>query len=147
MRQPSVVLMLLLSLAVGTEVGAQNAAADERTIRRLEEDWTRGVVRRDAALFRRLLDPRFIYTEDAAVMNGDELTKAVVAGPDTVTRATNEEMRVVMHGNVGIVIGVLRLVGRNKGKPFDRRFRFTDTWVKKNGAWRIVAAQDYLLPR
>jgi ketosteroid isomerase-like protein len=137
----------LLFVVCATPLGAQNAAADERAIRRLEEDWTRGVVRRDAALFRRLLDPRFIYTEDAAVMNGDELTKAVVAGPDTVTRATNEEMRVVMHGNVGIVIGVLRLVGHAKGKPFDRRFRFTDTWVKKNGAWRIVAAQDYLLPR
>lgn len=138
---------LVLLLAAAPDLRAQNAAADERTIRRLEEDWTRGVVRRDAALFRRLLDPRFIYTEDAAVMSGDELTKAVVAGPDTVTRATNEEMRVVMHGNVGIVIGVLRLVGHTKGKPFDRRFRFTDTWVKKNGAWRIVAAQDYLLPR
>jgi len=137
----------LLFVVCATPLGAQNAAADERAIRRLEEDWTRGVVRRDAALFRRLLDPRFIYTEDAAVMNGDELTKAVVAGPDTVTRATNEEMRVVMHDNVGIVIGVLRLVGHAKGKPFDRRFRFTDTWVKKNGAWRIVAAQDYLLPR
>ena len=138
---------LVLLLAAAPDLRAQNAAADERTIRRLEEDWTRGVVRRDAALFRRLLDPRFIYTEDAAVMSGDELTKAVVAGPDTVTRATNEEMRVVMHGNVGIVIGVLRLVGHTKGKPFDRRFRFTDTWVKKNGAWRIVAAQDDLLPR
>jgi ketosteroid isomerase-like protein len=146
MRRASVVLVLLF-LATTPRVRAQNAAADERAIRRLEEDWTRGVVRRDAALFRRLLDPRFVYTEDAAVMNGEELTKAVVAGPDTVTRATNEEMRVLMHGNVGIVIGVLRLVGHSKGKPFDRRYRFTDSWVKKNGAWRIVAAQDYLLPR
>jgi ketosteroid isomerase-like protein len=146
MRRASVVLVLLF-LAAAPQVRAQNAAADERAIRRLEEDWTRGVVRRDGALFRRLLDPRFVYTEDAVVMNGEELTKAVVAGPDTVTRATNEEMRVLMHGNVGIVIGVLRLVGHSKGKPFDRRFRFTDTWVKKNGAWRIVAAQDYLLPR
>jgi ketosteroid isomerase-like protein len=144
MRRASLLFLLFLAAAPG--VRAQNAAADERAIRRLEDDWTRGVVRRDAAVFRRLLDPRFVYTEDAAVMNGDELTKAVVAGPDTVTRATNEEMRLLMHGNVGVVIGVLRLVGHAKGKPFDRRYRFTDTWVKKNGAWRIVAAQDYLLP-
>src|SRR5687768_2793357 len=119
MRRAFVVLLLLL-LAAAPELRAQNAAADERTIRRLEDDWARGVVRRDAAVFRRLLDPRFVYTEDAVVMSGDELRKAVVSGPDTVTRATNEDMRVHMHGSTGIVIGVLRLVGHSKGKPFDR---------------------------
>jgi hypothetical protein len=45
-----------------------------------------------------------------------------------------------------IVTGWLVLRGRSGGKPFDRRFRFTDTWLKRNGEWQIIAAQDYLVP-
>ena len=29
---------------------------------------------------------------------------------------------------------------------FERRYRFTDTWVKRGGRWQIVAAQDYVAP-
>jgi hypothetical protein len=36
--------------------------------------------------------------------------------------------------------------GRSGGKPFERRYRFTDTWLQRSGRWQIIAAQDYLLP-
>jgi hypothetical protein len=36
--------------------------------------------------------------------------------------------------------------GRGPDGAFDRRYRFTDTWVRNGGRWRIVAAQDYLVP-
>ena len=87
-----------------------------------------------------------MYTEDARVMSGDELTREVTAGSDTVTEARNEELRTHSFGNTMIVTGWLVLRGRSGGKPFDRRFRFTDTWLKRNGEWQIIAAQDYLVP-
>src|SRR5712664_2551208 len=36
--------------------------------------------------------------------------------------------------------------GRGANGAFDRRYRFTDTWVKRAGRWQIVAAQDYVAP-
>ena len=119
---------------------------DERTVLALEEAWAKAVVNRDAATFKRLLAPGFVYTEDARVMSGEELTREVTAGSDTVTEARNEELRTHSFGNTIIVTGWLVLRGRSGGKPFDRRFRFTDTWLKRNGEWQIIAAQDYLVP-
>ncbi len=72
---------------------------------------------------------------------------AVVAGSDTVAAAHNEEMRVHRYGPVtAVVTGWLVVRGRGAHGAFDRRYRFTDTWVKRAGRWQIVAAQDYVAP-
>ena len=145
---------LLLLVLVGSVSEAQSSArsgevqttATARTLIDLENDWARGVVRRDTALFGRMLDPRFVYTEDAAVMNKADVIKSIRDG-DRVESASNSDMVVHDHGGTAVVTGILRLRGRAANGPFDRRYRFTDTWMRKNGAWRIIAAQDYLLPR
>jgi ketosteroid isomerase-like protein len=120
--------------------------ADERAVLDLEEGWAKAVVKRDAAMFKRLLAPGFVYTEDDRVQNGEQLTRDVVSGTDTVTEARNEDLKTHTYGNTMIVTGWLIMKGRSGGKPFERRYRFTDTWLKRDGQWQIIAAQDYLLP-
>jgi ketosteroid isomerase-like protein len=118
----------------------------ERTLFALEEDWTRALVRRDGATFDRLLAPQFVYTENDQAMTKEELIRAVVAGSDTVESAGNEDMRAYVHGSTAIVTGWLVVRGRGASGPFDRRFRYTDTWLHRDGRWRVIAAHDYLAP-
>jgi ketosteroid isomerase-like protein len=138
-------LIVLLALAAATPAAAQTSAT-ARALTALENGWARGVVRRDTAMFRRLLDPRFVYTEDSTVMNAEQVIASIRDG-DQVDRATNSDMTIHDHGNTAVVTGILRLEGRTKSGPFDRRYRFTDTWLRQGGRWRIIAAQDYLIPR
>lgn len=112
----------------------------------LEEQWAAALVKRDTRTFERLLAPGFIYTEDATVMNRNEVIKSV-SGPDRIEWARNEGLKVHDFGDVQVITGVLHLRGRGKQGPFDRRFQFTDTWQRRNGRWQIIAAQDYLIPR
>jgi hypothetical protein len=112
----------------------------------LEDQWTVALVKRDAATFERLLAPKFVYTENASVMNRGEVIKSVT-GPDRVEWARNEGMRVHDFGDVHVITGILHLRGRGKSGAFDRRYQFTDTWQRRNGRWQIVAAQDYLIPK
>jgi ketosteroid isomerase-like protein len=63
-----------------------------------------------------------------------------------VESARNEDMRAYVHGNTAVVTGWLVVRGRGPGGPFDRRFRYTDTWLRRDGRWRVIAAQDYLVP-
>jgi ketosteroid isomerase-like protein len=121
-------------------------SATARALIALENGWARGVVRRDTAMFRRLLDPRFVYTEDAVVMGKDDLIEAIRDG-DRVDSASNSDMTVHDHGGTAVVTGILRMTGRGRDGPFDRRYRFTDTWLRRDGAWRMIAAQDHLMPR
>ena len=126
--------------------GGVPAAADERAVLDLEEAWAKAVVKRDAATFKRLLAPGFVYTEDDRVQTGEQLTRDIVSGTDTVTDARNEDLKTHTDGNTIVVTGWLIMRGRSAGKPFERRYRFTDVWLKRDGQWQIIAAQDYLLP-
>ena len=146
-----VVISSLLACLVSVANAQQPKAAttrspDERAVLDLEEAWAKAVVKRDAATFKRLLAPGFVYTEDDRVQSGDQLTRDIVSGTDTVTEARNEQMQTRAFDNVMIVTGWLIMHGRSGGQPFDRRYRFTDTWLKRGGQWQIIAAQDYLVP-
>jgi len=135
--------------------GAHHAAAhagmtdpdtEARVLLRLEDDWAIGLTRRDLALFQRLLADGFVYTEDDRTVDRDAVLHDIVAGPDTVATAHNEEMRVHRFGTTAIVTGWLVIEGRGAHGGFHRRYRFTDTWVRRDRGWQIVAAHDYLVP-
>lgn len=150
-RVVACVLVIIVAHGRGVDAqvartGKEAAAGVERTLFALEDEWTRALVRRDGAAFDRLLDPSFVYTENDQVMTKAELIRAVVSGSDTVESAGNEEMRAYVHGNTAVVTGWLWMRGRGASGPFDRRFRYTDTWLNRNGRWRVIAAHDYLAP-
>jgi ketosteroid isomerase-like protein len=149
--------LVLLPLVFATELSAQRgapAASSQTTpaarqLLRNEDGWAAALVKRDGAYFRRMLAPKFVYTEDAKLMTRDEVLREAISGSDTVTAAHNEDMVVHDAGSVtAVVTGILVIEGRSAGSRFVHRYRFTDTWVKGgNGQWQIVAAQDYLMPR
>ncbi len=137
-----------LHLAVLLAVSSQSPSMQEpeaRVLLQLEDDWALALIRRDATVFRRLLADGFIYTEDDRTEGRDDLLRDIVAGPDTVEAAHNEEMRVHRFGSTAVVTGWLIVRGRGASGPFDRRYRFTDTWLRRGGRWQIVAAHDYLV--
>ena len=140
-----VVPLVLVVLAASASSAQSAVRPDSRSIATastliaLENDWARGVVRRDTALFQRMLDPRFVYTEDAAVMDKAAVIRSIRDG-DRVESAANSDMTVHDHGATAVVTGILRMRGTAAGGRFDRRYRFTDTWMRKNGTWRIIAA-------
>jgi ketosteroid isomerase-like protein len=165
MRFPSAVVLLLSIYATPSGGQASRGAPPSPIIRttprpqpkaqprlpalspiQLEDQWTTALVRRDARTFDRLLAPGFVYTEDAAVMDRNDVIKSV-SGPDRVEWARNEGMKVHDFGDVQVITGVLHLRGKGNKGSFDRRFQFTDTWQRRNGQWQIIAAQDYLIRR
>lgn len=45
------------------------------------------------------------------------------------------------------VTGINRVVGRDEqGKPIDRRVRFTDVFIKRDGRWQVWATQGTVIP-
>ena len=140
---------LLLALAFTTFTSSSLIAQDaaSRQILRLEDSWAAGVVKRDSALFERMLGRGFVYSEDDRTMTRAEVLKDILTSTDTVREAHNEDMHVHRYGqSTAVVTGWLVLRGHGPSGAFDRRYRFTDTWVRFGNSWRIVAAHDYLVP-
>jgi ketosteroid isomerase-like protein len=150
LRRLCVALLALgvLAVSVTAQSVAKAKTSDvEKTLYRLEDDFARAVVRRDAKALEKLVAPRWVYSDESGVMDRAAGIKAFTSGTDTVTAATNESMRAIVYPNSAIVIGVLRLKGKSPQGPFDRKYRFTDSWALLDGRWQCVAAQDYLLPK
>jgi hypothetical protein len=141
--------ILALGVSVAGAMGftyLQQPSQTQKAVFALEEEWTRALVRRDSAAFKRLTTPGFVYTEDNVVMNQRELINAVLTG-DKVEWAGNEGMKLHDYTPVAVVTGVLVVRARKNNKPYTNRYRFTDTWLYRNGRWQAIAAQDYLIPK
>ena len=140
-----VVGFTLFSASAAHAQARPSTASIRKAVFALEEDWTRALIKVDTAAFKRITDPAFVYTEDNVMMNQRELLHAIVTG-DKVDWSTNEGMQLHDHFPVAIVTGVLITKGKNKTGSYTNRYRFTDTWLYRDGKWRAIAAQDYLIP-
>lgn len=130
-------------LGVSLLLGLQDA--DARMLLKLEDDWATALVKRDRAAFEHFLADGFVYTENDQMMDRTTVLNAVAAGADTVLAARNDSMVVHRYGpTTAVVTGWLIVGGRGAHGKFERRYRFTDTWVKRGGNWQIVAAHDYV---
>jgi len=132
--------------ARGAEHPKPGESATERLLYALENQWAQGVVKRDAATVRRLVAPRWIYSDESGTMNREQGIAAFTSGTDTVTTAGNDEMHAIVYGNTAIVTGILWMRGRGATGAFEHRYRYTDTWMKLGGRWQCIASQDYLMP-
>jgi len=147
MRRTLILSALVVALSTSV-LGAQKQPSVSAELTSLENQWASGLVKRDRALFERLLAPRFVYTENDKLSRRADVLHEVAEGTDTTTAAHNEGMEVHQFGpTTSVVTGWLTVRGRGKGGPFLHRYRFTDTWVKGSAGWQIVAAQDYLVPQ
>jgi hypothetical protein len=97
----------------------------------------------------------FIGTSSSG-KQGDKATLLAEAKRDnnTYTSAVSSDMNVRMFGpSVAVVTGIAKETGKTKagktkaGKTFTHSYRFTDTWVERNGEWQCVAAHAMALPK
>lgn len=110
----------------------------------LEMAWSEADMKRDVAWFERN------WADDYYGVNsvtGKLTTKAediadIKNRKEVYDSAMASEMEVRVEGNTGIVNGVYHLKGKDeKGQPLDRRIRFTDVYVKRDGRWMAIASQ------
>jgi hypothetical protein len=139
-------LFLLMFVISAIPVHAQQNREVEKVLFKLEDDFTQAVVKRDPKALGRIVAPKWVYSDESGVMGRDEGIKAFTSGSDTVTSASNADMRAFVYPNSAVVIGILQMKGRGPSGAFTRRYRYTDTWALLDGRWQCVASQDYLMP-
>ena len=121
----------------------------EQELRRLEDEWLTSYLRGDKATFDRVVADDFTGTDESAKvrskMQERDLVQAV-PGPAGVT-LTNEDVKARVYGDTAIVTG--RIVSRvQSGGNANINFqsRFTDTFLRRQGRWQVVARHYSRLP-
>lgn len=104
----------------------------------------------DHSMIEKIVADDFIGTSSSG-KTGDKTTLLAEAKRDnnTYTSAASSDMTVRMFGpSVAVVTGIAKESGKTKaGKTFSHAYRFTDTWVERNGEWQCVAAHAMALPK
>lgn len=138
---------LVLVLAVSCQAFAQakpaapaKSASVEQELIKLENDWNNAEVKRDvAALSRILADDWTVADPEGTIVNKAQDLAEIKSGESVTTSAVADEMKVRVYGDAAVVVGRNTVKEQYKGKDFSGQYRFTDTWVKKDGRWQCVA--------
>ena len=92
-----------------------------------------------------LLADKYIATdEEGTVIVGKEANLAD-AKLTTFSSMELSDLKVTVFGDTAIATGTFVDKGTYKGKAFNHRGRFTDTWVRLNGKWLCVATHSSLI--
>jgi ketosteroid isomerase-like protein len=119
---------------------------EESRILLLENAWNKAEQRRDIHALDQLLAGTLAYTDfDGSFYNKAEFLDSVKNAAEMIESLTNEQVNVYAYESSAVVTGIYREKGTIKGKPYSRKGRFTDTWVKQTGSWVCVASQSTLL--
>ena len=121
----------------------------EAALKDNENRWEAAVAKHDLVTVGSMAADDFAGVNfDGKVMSRSGLIAESKKDRDTYKSAVNEKLAVHTYGpNVAVVVGTAHEKGTGKdGQPFDRKFRYTDTWVERNGRWQCVASQIMKMP-
>ena len=141
----------LASLCLGTAFAVLSAPSDqdysqhdaERYIQESEAAWASSVATNDASVVRRILADDLVWVLDGRVLGKSQAVAEAEKGPYDFVSNHLEYAHVRFFGDTAVVQGSEKWTRRG-GKS--GRFVWTDTWLRRNGQWQIVASEDVSVP-
>lgn len=118
-------------------------AMDERSLAARDPLWNTLRQSGDAAALDKLVDDRFVLTHsDGKVQYKADYLAELRTRTRVNTAIVNEDVKVRVYGTTGVVNGVSVQSAVSDGKPWSGRFRFTRTWIWRDGEWVLVASHS-----
>lgn len=123
---------------------APSAANAERSLRELNRQWAEALKNGDRNTLNRILDDQFIMTDGEGKVSNKAQTIEAALGTIKVETYSLDDLTVRVFGDTGIVAGRWSGKFTINGKASSASFRFTDTYARRLGTWRAVAAHESL---
>lgn len=112
----------------------------------LEKAWNHALEAKDTKALDMILANSLVSIDiDGSVSSKKEFLASIKAPDYQPSQAVTEESNVQVYGDAAVVVGIFRVKGTEKGKPYVHRERFADTWIKVNGTWQCVATTGTLI--
>jgi uncharacterized protein (TIGR02246 family) len=139
--------LLCVCAALGTAQQSVKPSGEEGRIIALESAWDQAEQNKDANAIANLLADNLVYVDyDGSLSNKQQFLAGIKSGDITGEQINNEGVTVRLYNNnVAVSTGIYRDKGIMKGKPFQRRGRFTNVWLNQNGNWQCIASQSTLI--
>lgn len=143
----AMVATLLLLLGVAFATARQSNTSDEGgRVLALEKAWNHALEEKDTKALDMLLANTMVSIDiDGSIQSKSEFLASIKSPDYQPSQAVTEQTNIQVYGDAAVVVGILRVKGTEKGKPFVHRERFVDTWIKSGGSWQCVATTSNLI--
>jgi ketosteroid isomerase-like protein len=135
-------LAVAVFCALSLSLAAGQSGKVEDQIKKLEQDWSQATIKSGAAAVDQYEADDILDTDPGGRLSDKAQDKKDLSSGDLKFESMElSDMTVHVYGNTAVVNGTNTLKGTYKGQDISGKYRFTDTWVKRNGKWQVVASQ------
>ena len=127
----------------GKWVAVSNAGGglmdDYATLWYLEQDWNNAGVTKNKDWMEKTFasDYSSVGSRDGKLYTKAQDIADTMDSKNVQDFAETTDMNIRVDGNAAIITGIFHSKGKNaKGEAYDRRIRFTDSWIKRDGRWQ-----------
>jgi hypothetical protein len=130
--------------------GAGNSTAENirKELLSLEQKWLEAEFALDTSYISTLLDPSFIGISADRISGKQEELKGMYDNISAMRTDSIfldslklEEAVVKVYDNSAVVTFVVHTYKKDKGRSTEKRTRFYDVWLNRNGKWKAVSSQ------
>jgi ketosteroid isomerase-like protein len=115
--------------------------SDEETIMQLEKEWAEAGKRRDTAWMEHNYAEEYTWTSPTGKLN-DKKADIAEAKDLAFDSFDISEVKVRVLGDTAVATGLSTIKGKLKQQDISGKYRWTDTFVKRDGRWLIFASQS-----
>jgi hypothetical protein len=147
-RTVRVLLVLVCAAPCASTVGlAADSATAESEIAQIEQQRFAAMQAADIATLDRLLSPDLTYTHSSGKLETKPVfLGAIRTGALKYKTVAPEGIAVRVYDSAAVVTGRCHFQVEAEDRQLDLQVRFTDVYVKRDGAWQLVAWQSTRLP-
>lgn len=138
----TVVATVLICFSIsGYGQSQPTVSPSEQEVRKLERAWLDAYEKRDVAAMNTIVADDFTITfSDGSMQTKPQIIESLKRPGGSSSKFYTEDVRSRQYGDTVILIGLVVSEWKQNDKPMIDRSRYTDTYVKRNGRWQVVAS-------
>lgn len=134
-----------VNVSQSPETNANDESNDTATVLRelldVENEWTEANNRADRETLERILAEEFLGTDPNGRVENKQQYLASIQ-PNNIIRSWDfDDLNLARSGSNAVLTGILIIRGQEGNGRFTRRFRFTDSFVRRDGRWQAISSQ------
>ncbi|MGH8062191.1 MAG: nuclear transport factor 2 family protein [Pseudoxanthomonas sp.] len=139
--EPLFLLALLLLTSLPLRAGTTDDAG--KALLAIDASWNSLRLEADVEGLERLLCDDWLLTHsDGRVQDKADYLRELSNRTRANQVIENQDVELRLHGDTAVVTGTSVQAGTRDGQPWNGRFRFTRTWILREGNWRMLASHS-----
>jgi hypothetical protein len=153
MRVLSVFVLMLLAACAQQQSKHTTASAEtKQQLLSLERKWIEAEFALDTAYISNLLDSTFISISANQILTKQQEINSIYASMSAMRKDSIfldslvlEDAVVNVYNHTAVVTLITHSYKTDKGRPTEKRMRFYDVWINRDGNWKAVSSQGTVL--